>query len=392
MTSGWLGLVLLSYLAPAQASGRHLRPASPPRELVRYELATGRITRSPTEERAAFEVNEFPNLDLLGYIGVDSGGGAMTWINDGVKGLADNSSDLLSSFVVAYCSTKLDPSLGGPGGTIRLGLYEGYTRGGATPSGTLVHTFTLTGLPAHSRDSSFYGGMSCYLLEVELSPMLPFADGPIGYSWEFADLGSDGILGGTFPFLSASSSCSAVAYDLGQAPYRCCSNRPADAYRADGTLDAVWTTFPYCYPFAIGIALKEAADVGATSAPFVGSGVNVDVLNASPPVVGAPWSAEVVLGHAHGSGGSVHLALRTSAFDGPTLVSPFGGRAIEPLTSGPLLATFVLAHDGSRSDPLSVPVPPSLALVGSSFAAQATVFGGGFVDLSSARVGVVGTQ
>jgi hypothetical protein len=49
-------------------------------------------------------------------------------------------------------------------------------------------------------------------------------------------------------------------------------------------------------------------------------------------------------------------------------------------------------HDGAVSTPLSVAVPPSFALVCIPWAAQATVAGGGFVDLSSSVTGVTGTQ
>jgi len=65
---------------------------------------------------------------------------------------------------------------------------------------------------------------------------------------------------------------------------------------------------------------------------------------------------------------------------------------MEPLISGPMLATLSSTHDGSNSAPLAAAVPPQFGLLCLSWAAQATVVGGGFVDLSSAVSGVTGTQ
>jgi hypothetical protein len=65
---------------------------------------------------------------------------------------------------------------------------------------------------------------------------------------------------------------------------------------------------------------------------------------------------------------------------------------MEPLISGPLLATLSSAHNGTLSAPITATVPPQFSLRRLSWSAQATVTGGGFVDLSSAVNGVTGTQ
>ena len=62
------------------------------------------------------------------------------------------------------------------------------------------------------------------------------------------------------------------------------------------------------------------------------------------------------------------------------------------LIAGPLLASLSSTHNGSTSAPLTAAVPPQFGLLCLSWAAQATVTGGGFVDLSSAVSGVTGTQ
>jgi len=386
-----LPLALLAFLTSVQAP--HLRPAAAPRATVRVDATTGAVTRAPAQARVAGEVSEFPNLDLAGFVTVDTGASAVTWINDGQKGVSGNTSDLVSRIVVPYCSAELDPGLGGPGATVKLGFYEGFTRNSPTPNGVQIAELTFSGLPAHTAESSFFGNSSCYFLEVELDPALQFADGPIGYSWEFVDLGSDGVLAGTFPFLANTSSCSSLVPDpLGQAPYECCSFRPADAYDASGNQIVIIPTFPYCLPWSIAIDLREVADRTASLSSWTGDGVNVDGLLATPPVVGADWTARVLVQHPHGSGGLVRLLVRSNAINGPTLLSPLGGRPFEVLASGPILASYVLTHDGTTTPLLGVPLPLSPSLVGTSFAAQATVLGGGFADLSSAVIGTVGTR
>jgi hypothetical protein len=392
-------LLLASHDALAAQTTRFRRVA-PPAVSVRLDPATGTFTRAPTgTARTAATVSDFPNLDLSGFVGIDTGGGSMEWFNDGIKGASGNASDLMTSFVMPYCSAKLDPSLGGPGGAVKLGFYEGYTRLGdpatGAPNGTAVSVLTLTGLPAHTASSSFFGGFSCYFLEVRFPELVSFADGPIGYSWGFLDTGTDGILAGTFPYLASAASCSGstpIPGDpLGQEAYTCCSARPADAYR-DGLLQVVFTFIPYCYPFSMGLDVREVRDLVATASPFVGRGVNRDVLEPSPAIVGASWTPQVTLGHGHGSGGIGLLSVRTGTFDGPRFPSPIGGRILEVLICGPRIAAVVLAHDGVATAPIEVPLPAQLALVGQSWAAQATIEGGGFVDLSTAVSGVTGTQ
>lgn len=387
-------------LAPellAQGPAGKLRRFQGKLSTVHLDAATGTITRGPVvRARTAATVSEFPNLDLGGFLGVDTGNGRMEWVNDGLKGTSGNASDLMTSFVMPYCSSKLDPSLGGPGGSVRISFYEGFTRNSyPTPNGTAVAVLTLTGLPANSASSSFFGGFACYSLQVDFADLVPFADGPIGYSWKFLDVGNDGVLAGTWPFLASASSCTSTAGGppdaLGQAPYSCCSVGPADRYR-DGQLVVVFTFAPYCIPYSMAIDIREVADTVASAAPYNGDGVNADVLAASPVIVGQTWTAQVTLGHTHGGSGTAAVRVRPSSINGPQFNSPVGGRVAEVLVAGPLLGSFTVAHNGATSTTLSTPIPLSFALVCIPWASQATVTGGGFVDLSSSVTGVTGTQ
>jgi hypothetical protein len=402
-----LTLVAFALVGPgADAQAQRLRSAPPPRETVRMDMATGTITRGPTvAARAIGTVSDFPNLDFPfpGFIGVDTGNGVLEWFNDGIKGTSDNRSDLVTAFVVAYATVKRDVALGGPGGSVKLGFYEGYTRHGApngTPNGTAVAVFTLTGLPGNSASSTFLGGsFSSYLLEVQTQDLVSFADGPIGYSWKFLDSGTDGLFAGTVPYLAHASTCiddpsgpyAGPPDALGQVAYDCCSPRPADAY-LNGTFREVFTFLPYCFPFSMAVDIREVSDLAATATAFTGDGVNADVLVPAPAIVGQSWSPQVTLGHGHGTGGIALLSIRTRAVNGASIVSPIGGRTTEFLLAGPLLGTLRLAHDGAATLPVSVPVPAQLALVSVPWAAQATVAGGGFLDFSTAVSGFTGTE
>jgi hypothetical protein len=130
--------------------------------------------------------------------------------------------------------------------------------------------------------------------------------------------------------------------------------------------------------------------VTSTASAFTGDGLNADVLAPVAARLGAAWSAPLTLGHAHGTGGVLVLKVRTSVLNGPNLVSPLGGRPTEVLVAGPLLATLSGVHDGASGDIAPQTIPDQFAMLGLTWAAQYTVAGGGFVDLSSAAAGMVG--
>jgi hypothetical protein len=384
MISGfWLALLL----APSPQSGAPLvQRVAPPTRWAHLDLASGTLTRgAQASTRSAATVTDLANLDLAGFVGVDTGAGGCEWINAATKGYHGNASDLMSEIVLVYCSSALDPLSGGPGGSARLGFYEGYSSGGATPS-TTVAVLNLSGLPANTAASSFFGGFRCTFLSVEFADLVAFADGPIGYSWRFEDVGTTGVLAATFPFLSCVQSCSGIGPDgQGMVDH-------IDQYCPPGTLLPP-ISFPTLYGTfeSIAIDIREAADAPATVAPFTGDGINADVLLAPAIQVTQPWDVTLALGHPHGAGGVLSLRVRTQTTNGSNVTSPIGGRLTEVLISGPLLAAVAGTHDGSTGGFPTVEVPGSLALVCQEWAAQATVLGGGFGDLSRALIGTVGT-
>jgi hypothetical protein len=207
-------LALLGASSSAQSqSGKVFARYNKPLRSVALDLETGTITKSPpVQDKKVATVATFQNADLGGFVGVDTGNKFCEWFDNGTKGTAG--SELMRSILFAYCSANADTGSGGPGGSVRLGFYEGYTVGGGAPT-TAVAVFTLTGLPGNTASSSFFGGFRCYFIRVTFNPTVNFESGPIAYSWHFMDVGRDGVLAGTWPFLSCVQSCSGTGLPNG---------------------------------------------------------------------------------------------------------------------------------------------------------------------------------
>ena len=372
-------------LAPA-AQGAQIRRAPQRLRSVHLDLGTGLLTRGPTvSNRTATTVADFSNVDLGGFTGVDSGNGFCEWFDAGVKGFRHNGSDLMSSIVFAYCTSNLAPGSGGPGGSTKLGFYEGYLVGGGAPT-TTVAAFTLTGLPGNTGTSSFFGGFRCFFIEVAFQPMIAFADGPIGYSWKFLGAGTSGVLGGTWPFLSCVGSCSGAIGTLpdGQGMYDI-----LDRYCPPGTLRSTFSFGTTSGSFSsIAMEIREAGDLAATVLPYNAStSPNRDTLQANPAVLGQGFAAVVRRNPVTGPG-TFALLVRTNriAGNGVAAPPPVLGRL---LVAGPRLGTLIGTHDG-RLGIVQAQIPAQLALLSQHFAAQAAVTWGG-IALSSALEGTVGT-
>ena len=94
-------------------------------------------------------------------------------------------------------------------------------------------------------------------------------------------------------------------------------------------------------------------------------------------------------GVAHGASGPLSLKVRSATFNGPNFPSPIGGRLTEVLVAGSFLSTIAGSHNGATGDIPPQLIPNQVSLVGVSWAAQYTVVGGGFADLSQAVYGIV---
>jgi hypothetical protein len=418
-------LCLGADLGAQSRSGRLFARYTKPLRPVTLDLATGTVTLGlRPRDRAASTVLDFDNLDFAGFTGLDTGGGFCEWFDAGVKGTGTgrtagvaNDSDLMNSIVFSYCSAKLNTSSGGPGGATKLGFYEGYTAFGGAPS-TGVAAMTLTGLPANSTSSSFFGGFTCYFIRVLFGSLVCFADGPIGYSWRFLDVGTGtlnplgAVVAGTWPFLACVSSCSGTP---SSGPDGQGMIDVIDEYCPPGYLRTVFTFASTSGSFtSVAMGIEEVSDCTTTVSQFNSATFpNPDVLAAVPAVVGQPWSASLTLGLGRSkSGGWI-------CYFGTTRVNPPSGIPISPLQGGlsfglPKAGRMLLcalntsgfacvgAHSGlvgsvSTTNCGGGSLPKRIALVCNEWCAQAVVMGqpvagGGNARLSSGISGTIGTN
>lgn len=387
-------LALFGASSSAQSqSGKVFARYNKPLESVSLDLATGTITRGPAvNDRVGTTIVDFNNNDLGGFVGVDTGGGFCEWFDAGVKGFAGNASDLMTNFVFAYCSSKLDVNSGGPGGIVTLGFYEGYVLGGGTAT-TAAGVFTLSGLPANTASSSIIsGGFRCFFINVTFGGgTLAFADGPIGYSWHFLDTATDGTLAATWPFLSCVVTCSGV---IGQVDGQGMTDM-VDQYCPPGNLRSTFTFGTTSGSFtSVSMDFREITDFPASILGYNATTTpNPDILSANKPIVGASWLGAITRPGALPAMTGATVSIRptriplANGVQGPSpLPIGAGGRI---LISGPLLSTIGTSGGGFLRT-FSNAIPAQLGLVCVGFAGQGTTLGGG-VRVTSAIQGTTGT-
>jgi hypothetical protein len=249
-----------------------------------------------------------------------------------------------------------------------------------------------TGSSSYAAVQSGSGGGECYLFEVDLATCIPFADGPIGYSWRFADLGTTNVLAGTFPFLSCVQSCSSSGPDRQGMVDLLDKYSPPGTFLTTFTFDTSAFDSSGNYFTSISMEISELVDVESVATTWNSQGVNTDVLSSGAIVIGRSWETAIALAHGHGAAGPTSIRVRVSSINGPNLTSPTG-HPYELLIAGPLGLSWTDVHDGATADhEPDFPVPNDPALVGLPWAAQGTVVGGGRADLTTARCGVIGSR
>jgi len=411
-------------------SGKVFARYNKPLKSVTLDLDTGTITRGPqVTNRKGTTLLDFDNNDLGGFVGVDTGSSFCKWIDAGVKGTGTgrtagvvNNSDLMDAIVFAYCSAKLTPRSGGPGGTLSLGFYEGYTLFGGAAT-TSVAAFTLSGLPGNSASSSFFGGFTCYFLRVQFAQLVCFADGQIGYGWKFLDSGFptanplSSVLAGTWPFLSCTASCSntVLGIDLQGMTDAIDEYCPTTTLRATFTFGTTSGSFT-----SMSMAIEEIADQTATIASNQSSANPApDLLTANASFVGGTWTATVTTGLTRKGSpfwtlffGPGPLGLPTgidvtqtggTAFPGSNFGTSKGGRRLlvnifGPAAKGDCALTPIGIAKGSVSSCVAV-IPKKMGLVCNVWATQALItggvtggFGGGTQRLTNSIGGINGTN
>jgi hypothetical protein len=398
--------------------------ASLPMGQAQLDLGTGAYTRGPVvNDRACTTITDFRNPDSfdgagVGWLSVDTGGGSCRWFSNAAKGFganqSSNLSDLMDQIRFSYCSSALDVGWGGPGGAATLGFYEGYTVFGGAPT-TAAVVLSLTGMPAHTTSSSFLGPDSCYTLTVKFPSLLPFADNVfMGYSWRFDDVGTDGVLGATYPFLACVVSCSGLSIATQGTAGGVGTNPLALGEDGQGMLDvidqfcsspAVSATFTFgtvAPAFAPTTRtsmnmhmIAEAQDLASTAVSYNATLTpNSDILTATNAIVGTNWTATLTRVPVTGIGWFT-VWLFASQTPPAGLAPPplhVGRRLVAGINYIPPFPTggFFAPHNGTTGS-VTYLIPPDCILINLPWAAQARTSPGGLFELSSAVKGVVGT-
>jgi len=388
------------------------------------DTGTGTYTRGPiVNQRGNGTTNvDFRHIDAFdgsgfGWLSVDTGAGACRWFNPASKGRnihqGGNPTDLMTDFVFFYCSNALDVASGGEGGSVTIGFYEGYTVFGGTPT-TTAAVFQLRELPANTSDGSFFSaGAGCYGIRITITTLIPFRDCLfMGYSWQYDDVGTDGILGNTYPFISCVVSCSGLNIINGSAGG---SGNQGLGLGDDGqgSLDVIdqFCTIPagtVAATFTFGTVAPPFAPTTRTSVnmeiweklPLLTTNVNynalttpnADTLSATKANLGATWTATFT--RASGTGGAALITVKRSRHplpNGGNPTSPVTGRV---LTAGTLLTTLPSATIVGATATATALVPLDPAFCNLHFAAQARRSGGspGGLVLSSGVEGTIGTN
>jgi len=360
-------LFLCTDFSSAQEGGPpHVRRVTGPLRPARLDLDTGTLTRGRhVSEKGApgfSTCSTLGNLDHSGFAGVGSGLGApfgpCEWIDAADKGLGSSGgkSGIMSGFAFAYCSAALDTRSGGPGGYTRIGFRSGYAKGIAANapavSGTDVGTFVMTGLPAWTGCSSFFGGFACYLINVGFGPNpLVLPDGPIGWSWRFTDLGTNGILAKTFPFVSCVQSCAGFGPDSTGGMTDC-----IDQYCPAGSIlnsFTFGTSSTGSYYTSISMDIREVVPIAATCASTCLA--NSQTLTCIAPPV---WSAgtqsfnfNVALNCA-GVAGPAPAILVASLLSAPCTPTQWGQLACN-VQAANLLAKVTIPNHGGGNVPIN---------------------------------------
>jgi hypothetical protein len=394
-------LCTLGAVSSAQQSGKVYQRYNKPLTTVSLDLETGVVTRGPAvQQQAAGTVSDFSNIDLSGFIAVDTGSCFCAWFDAGVKGHNGNASDLMNNIVFAYCSSAQDVASGGPGGSASIGFYEGYSTGGATPS-TTVAAFTINGLPANTGSSSFFGNFNCFFINVGFANLVCFADGQVGYSWKFLDGTGAGTLAQTWPFLSCVQSCSGVQ-DQGGTGGPNLQDLLIDQYCPPGFLRSTFNFGTVAAgggsPFYISLSMdmREAADCASTIVSNNGQGINLDVQTAPAAVINAPWSSSVAVNDpANPPNGALVLLFNPNSLAVGPRISLSGGPTTELLIGPAGLAQpcpIALYGGGGGVVCNGTVIPKDFNLIGSNWCTQVVVGtpAAGFTFTNS-QCGTVGT-
>jgi hypothetical protein len=309
--------------------------------------------------------------------------GPLEWVSNADKGAPQvfptsrkvgGQSKFVQSFVFAYCSTVQDILSGGTGAALTVNFYEGYTPGVSNsvgPTGTLVGGFGLSGLPGATGNTGFLGlgftNCRVVLIRINLgTPPMCLNDTNFGYGFQFDDLDSGGILGGTAVFLGCVQSCSGPGPDsIGQTDN-------IDVFD-NGTGFGYLASFAFSTAGAspanrsgVAIRLEEQTAISTAATISNGSGVNTvghDVTVVSPPILGGSYGTSIDCS-AFTPGFFASFAIGFIPAGSTPILGGTKGQVLVTLIPGTNLSFIVADHGGGVAARPAPPVPKDLNFYG----------------------------
>lgn len=371
-------LALLSASADAQSAGRVLPGPLPdhvqPRDLrvrmihATYDVESGLVTdvaELPADtESLTGSAPCFDNSDLfcdMGpfepySIGNAPGEELLDW---GVKDC--NGTGMVQCLTIAYRTTAVDTSFGGPGAALSFGLYRN-TRG-FNRNGVQIFRQTFTGLPGVPPGTGTHEAAFVFLtIDFGATP-LSLPDGPIGWGYLLLDNADPATATGALLVTAPNTATGVIdALDV-------FSPGPATTGVYTGTFNFASTcNHPPCCPHASTFLQIVETQPGATQ--FNGSDVNPVLLSeVLPPRIGQAWVTNFDLtGQPAGTPTLLWVSLGSLA---APIATPRGEILIDPLQRiGP-------AFVGGSLHVIAVPNEP--VLNGLVLHAQGAIRSGGIV-------------
>ncbi len=370
----------------ADTSAQQMKRVSGPLRSVKLDTQTGTLTRGPVvDEKGAFSFNTVSvmnNVSFSGFAGVDTGPGAPAYgpcewfvalpaYGSGAPDRTGGESQFITALTFIYCSAAKDTLSGGPGGAAVVTFREGYVLGTVAnaggPTGTTVAAFSITGLPANTGDSSFFGNSPCYFIGVG-TPTTVLNDGPMGYGWQFSDTGTDGVLAATFPWLACVQSCTGPGPDLtgGMLDFVDQYCPAGSGIRSSFTFGTFGGTSNYFT--SISMDVRQAERIDSISAFNNGTGVNTASMTTLGvgPILGQLWGLSADCSGADPAKIAIFVI---GFFNPPPTIVPFGERLVN-VTPG-LFTSFIVPHAGGVANLGPFPLPLDVTFYNSCWIAQA---------------------
>jgi hypothetical protein len=373
---------LLCFGTVANAQHSHtqkVRRVTKPLIQAELDLNTGQYTiGSKVNQKGAAIYNtsrSISNVDFAGFVGIDST--QCEWFDKAEKvGSVGGKSQIMTSFLFAYCSSALATQSGGVGGSATVSFVEGYMApalGGPRPAfSSRTAVFNLSGLPANTANSSFFGGFNCFFIRVRTATQAPspaasfdggvaLSDGVVGWGWDFRDLSLFVPLAHTFPFLACVQSCSGTG--------------PDGQNMTDG-VDQYCGAFPSTPPFtllssftfgttttysSVNMEVREANAIASGNAiynpvgPYGGGSTNPSILtNVASIALGQPWKVGLDCTAAASGKPAIFIIEFKPGFVSPS-VSPAGlvGNVLVAIAPPPVRKVFTVS--GAGGNPVTFP-------------------------------------